>query len=32
MLRNDKFNLFPLKSLYDNPVVQIASIQGGILR
>ncbi|MDQ0970154.1 hypothetical protein QFZ31_000032 [Neobacillus niacini] len=24
MLRNGKLNLFPLKSLYDNPVVQIA--------
>ncbi len=32
MLRNGKLNLFPFKSLYDNPVVQIVSIQGGILR
>jgi hypothetical protein len=30
MLRNGKLNLFHLRSLYDNPVVQIASIQGGI--
>lgn len=30
MLRNGKLNLFPFKSLYDNSVVQIASIQGGI--
>ncbi len=29
MLRNGKSNLIPFKSLYDNPVVQIISIQGG---
>jgi hypothetical protein len=32
MLRNGKTYLFLFQSLYDNPVVQIASIQGGILR
>jgi hypothetical protein len=32
MLRNGKLNLFLSKCLYDNPVVQIASIQGGIFR
>lgn len=32
MLRNGKSNLIPFKSLYDNPVIQFISIQGGILR